>query len=95
MSSEHHARLPASFTAPGTSSFVEFLAGHAPHLLLHGTWDENVPIELSERYQQAATAADGRSALLALPRADHFDVVDPESPTWPAIEDAIVRLIGT
>ena len=33
MSSEHHARLPASFTAPGTSSFVEFLAGHAPHLL--------------------------------------------------------------
>ena len=33
MSSEHHARLPASFTAPDTSSFVEFLAGHAPHLL--------------------------------------------------------------
>lgn len=77
------------------TSPVALVPSHAPHLLLHGTWDENVPIELSERYQQAATAAGGRSALLALPRADHFDVVDPESPAWPAIEDAIVRLIGT
>ena len=26
-------RLPAAFTTPGSSSFVEFLAGHAPSLL--------------------------------------------------------------
>lgn len=33
MSREHGARLPAAFMAPGTSSFVEFLAEHSPHLL--------------------------------------------------------------
>ena len=33
MSREHGARLPAAFMAPGTSSFVEFLADHSPHLL--------------------------------------------------------------
>jgi len=33
MSQDHQGRLPAAFTAPGTSSFVEFLAGYSPHLL--------------------------------------------------------------
>lgn len=76
------------------ASPVALVPAPVPHLLVHGTWDEDVPIEMSERYQQSATAAGGRSVLMALPRADHFDVVDPESPAWPAIEDAIVRLVG-
>jgi acetyl esterase/lipase len=76
------------------SSPVALAPSPVPHLLVHGTWDENVPIELSERYQAAATVAGGKSALLALPRSDHFDVIDPESPVWPAIEDAIVRLVS-
>src|SRR5215213_4393515 len=33
MSTDHHGRLPRAFTAPGSSSFVEFLAGYAPDLL--------------------------------------------------------------
>ena len=35
MGQDHTAsgRLPAAFTTPGSSSFVEFLAGHAPSLL--------------------------------------------------------------
>lgn len=85
------ADVPARYAA---TSPVALVPSPVPHLLVHGTWDENVPIELSERYQHAATATGGRSTLLALPRADHFDVVDPKSPTWPAIEDAIVRLAG-
>ncbi len=85
------ADVPERYAA---ASPVALAPSPVPHLLVHGTWDENVPIELSERYQQAATVAGGRSALMALPRADHFDVVDPESPAWPAIEDAIVRLTG-
>jgi proteasome beta subunit len=33
MSTDAHGRLPHAFTAPGSSSFVEFLAGYAPDLL--------------------------------------------------------------
>ena len=33
MSSDSHGRLPRAFTSPGSSSFVEFLADHAPDLL--------------------------------------------------------------
>jgi acetyl esterase/lipase len=83
------ADVPERYAA---ASPVAIVPSSAPHLLVHGMWDENVPVELSERYQQAATAAGGRSTLMALPRADHFAIVDPESTAWPAIEDAIVRL---
>jgi acetyl esterase/lipase len=83
------AEVPERYAAASPAALAP---SPIPHLLVHGTWDENVPIELSERYQQAA--AGGKSALLALPRADHFDVVDPESPAWPAIEDAILRLVS-
>lgn len=83
------AEVPERYAAASPTSLVP---STVPHLLVHGAWDEDVPIELSERYQQAATAAGGKSALMALPRADHFDVVDPESPAWAAIADAISRL---
>lgn len=33
MTPETHGRLPASFTTPGTSSFLDFLAAHDPSLL--------------------------------------------------------------
>ncbi len=83
------AEVPERYAAASPAALAP---SPIPHLLVDGTWDENVPIELSERYQQAA--AGGTSALLALPRADHFDVVNPDSPAWPAIENAIVRLAG-
>jgi acetyl esterase/lipase len=83
------AEVPERYAA---ASPLALAPSPAPHLLVHGTWDESVPIELSERYQQAATGAGGRSALLALPRTDHFDIVDPQSPVWQAIEDATARL---
>src|SRR5665648_755599 len=33
MTPDSHGRLPASFTTPGTSSFLDFLAQHDPSLL--------------------------------------------------------------
>jgi acetyl esterase/lipase len=84
------ATVPERYAA---ASPVRLVPSPVAHLLIHGTWDENVPIELSEGYQAAATRAGGTSALMALPRADHFDVIDPESKAWPSIEQAIVRLV--
>ncbi|HEV2127675.1 MAG TPA: alpha/beta hydrolase [Thermomicrobiales bacterium] len=63
-----------------------------PSLIIHGQYDENVPIELSERYHAALLAAGALSAMPLLPRVDHFDVVDPESRAWPTIARAIGSL---
>ncbi len=58
----------------------------APQLLVHGTADDRVPIELVHAYAELA-GADAR--VLALDGAGHFHGIDPRSDYWPAIRDAI------
>jgi acetyl esterase/lipase len=77
-----------------TASPVELVPSGVPHLLLHGDNDEIVPIELSERYREAATAQGDDVTLLALPGADHFELIDPASLVWPEILTAIQAPAG-
>ena len=48
-------------------------------LLLHGTADQAVPIELARRYRHAATAAGDPVELIELPGAGHMEYLDPGS----------------
>ncbi|MDQ4044977.1 MAG: alpha/beta hydrolase [Chloroflexota bacterium] len=64
-------------------------------LIIHGQYDENAPIELSERYHAALTEAGALSAMPLLPRVDHFDVVDPESRAWPTVLKGVLALLDT
>ena len=59
---------PARYTA---ASPIELLPMRTPQLLLHGTRDEIVPIELSDRF----AAASNNCELLRLEGDDHFDVI--------------------
>ncbi|WP_433327693.1 alpha/beta hydrolase family protein [Spirillospora sp. CA-294931] len=61
-----------------------------PQLLVHGTADADVPFELSRRY---AVAAGPEATLLALPGADHFDVITPDSAAWPRIARELARML--
>ena len=81
-------RYPERYRA---GSPIELVPLGVPHALVHGTADENVPYEISERYQAAATAAGDDARLVALPEADHFVVIDPRAREWPEIEAAIAR----
>jgi pimeloyl-ACP methyl ester carboxylesterase len=45
-------------------------------LIVHGTADEDVPIEISRRYAEAAAAAGDDISLVELPDGSHMDVVD-------------------
>ncbi len=57
--------------------------------LVHGTADDRVPHEMSVGYAARARAAgDDRVECTLLPGAGHFDVIDPLSAVWPAVEDA-------
>src|SRR5438128_6353061 len=61
----------------------------APTILVHGTADEVVPFEQSVRY---AGQAGSEAELVALEGAGHFEPIDPLSPEWTAVRDAIRTL---
>jgi acetyl esterase/lipase len=64
-----------------------------PSVLVHGTADENVPVEHARRYVRAARAAGDDCALAELPGVGHFALIDPRSGAWPAVIDALAALL--
>jgi len=61
--------------------------------LVHGTRDDIVPFEISQKYQAAAAAAGDDARLIALEGAGHFELIDPRSREWPEIERTIRDLL--
>jgi len=64
-------------------------------VLIHGAGDRHVPYVVSQDYQQAALRRGDDAALITLPRADHFALIDPGSEAWPAVTTAVSRLLST
>jgi len=60
------------------SSPMDLLPIKVPQRLLHGTADDIVPFELSERFAKASKNAQ----LVPLPGAGHFELIDPRSKEW-------------
>lgn len=89
---------PATWRNPGVAEFFGAVVPPegsplresplgVPVVLVHGTDDDVVPIEQSERLA-AATGA----RLTALPGAGHFEPMDPRSAAWTAVRDAVLEL---
>jgi len=76
------------------ASPIELLPTGVPHLLLHGDEDDIVPVEISERYHEAALAAGEDVALLTLSGTGHFGLIDPGSVVWPEVLAAIQARIS-
>lgn len=64
-----------------------------PVTIVHGERDDRVPIALSRDYTAAARAAGDAVSLRTLPDAEHFGVIDPLSPAWPHVVDALDGLL--
>jgi len=64
-----------------------------PTVLVHGTQDEAVPLEVSRSYAAAAEAAGQRVALHELPGVDHMALIDPASPAWQTVLAAVTEAI--
>jgi len=60
------------------SSPMEMLPLGVRQLIVHGTADQDVPIEISRGYAEAATAAGDDIRLVELPNGGHMDVVDTQ-----------------
>jgi acetyl esterase/lipase len=66
---------PTSVASP-----IERLPLGVPALLTHGGRDDNVPVEISQRFARASGAT-----LLVEPDEDHFGHLDPGNPLWKAV----------
>lgn len=63
--------------------------GKSPTVILHGSLDAQVPVGMSRRY---AAAAGPNCRLIELPECEHFGLIDPESPGWHRVTDALLSL---
>jgi acetyl esterase/lipase len=61
-------------------------------LVVHGTADVNVPIDLSDAYVEAARAAGDDVTYQRLEGVDHFDVIDPSSEAWQGVVSWLVPI---
>jgi acetyl esterase/lipase len=76
-------RVPQRYAA---ASPVELLPIPAPQRVIHGTADNVVPFDMSQRFAKASKNA----KLIPLPGAGHFDLIDPRAKVWPAIQKNIL-----
>jgi acetyl esterase/lipase len=60
---------------------------------LHSRRDQRVPYSYSERYVAASAAAGGHASLVETV-GDHFTLIDPATPDWAAVLDALPGLLS-
>ena len=63
-------------------------------MLIHGTNDDSVPLEVSQAYVKAARAVNDPITYLELAGVDHFDVIDPHSEAWAITISELQKLIN-
>ncbi|MDQ4090927.1 MAG: prolyl oligopeptidase family serine peptidase, partial [Actinomycetota bacterium] len=73
------------------ASPLERLPLGVPQLLVHGGRDRHVPVDLSERYAEAARAKGDRVDLAVLAEVGHMDLIDPRSAGWAVVVDWLRR----
>jgi acetyl esterase/lipase len=71
---------------------MQLPAPSAPVVLVHGTLDTDVPVEISRRYADRAASTGADVELTELAGIEHFGPIDPLSPAWGAVLDALHHL---
>jgi acetyl esterase/lipase len=61
--------------------------------IIQGGADNIIPMVMATDYVEAAKKKNDQVELIAIKDADHFQVVDPKSPVWPAVQEAVKSLM--
>jgi acetyl esterase/lipase len=83
--------VPERYAAASPAAMVPL---GVPQVLIHGTRDDNVPLQVSQAYASAAKAVNDNVTLIELPGIDHFDVIDPSSTAWVTTIEVLQKLSG-
>jgi len=65
-----------------------------PQLLIHGTNDDSVPLQVSQAYAEAAKAVNDPLTYIELEGVDHFEVIDPKSTAWAITIEELRKLVA-
>lgn len=84
------AQVPGRYAV---ASPIELIPINRREFLLHGTEDSVVPLEISERFYDAARARGEDVTLIQFPQTGHFELIDPESSAWPQVLETIKRAV--
>jgi acetyl esterase/lipase len=75
---------------------MELSIPQARQYLIHGSTDDTVPPDISSDYVAAKQKRSGKEKedvnLLEIPRAGHFDVIDPHAQAWKQVEATVLKL---
>lgn len=85
------ADLPEQYAVASPAALLPI---DVPIVCVHGDSDPTAPIDQSERFVAAATAAGSDARLISLPGAGHFEVINPDHPAWHVCRDEGLRLLG-
>lgn len=64
----------------------------ARRFMVHGTKDEDVPIDITRAFMLARHNDPEPPSLLEIPDSGHMDLIDPESPAGSIVIDLVTRL---
>jgi acetyl esterase/lipase len=65
-----------------------------PQLVVHGSMDDTVPVEMGRDYVAAAKAAGDPAEFVELQGAGHYEHLDPDGEAWEAVVAWLDRLFG-
>src|SRR5258706_6655693 len=65
-----------------------------PQVVIHGTADDSVPLQMSLEYTAKANAAHDVVTFIELAGVDHFALIDPDSDAWAVTIEELERLVG-
>lgn len=68
------------------ASPIENIPKKIPQLLIHGTEDLSIPVEISEIYYQKAKEEGAPCKLEKLKGFDHFSLIEPQGRPWESIK---------
>ncbi|MBX8687364.1 prolyl oligopeptidase family serine peptidase [Mycobacterium sp. 20091114027_K0903767] len=82
------AQVPARYTSVDP---IQNIDPGTPVMALHGTHDNVVSPENSQRYVRAVEKQGGLASVVLLPGESHTSIVSPDSPSYQQVIDAISR----
>lgn len=65
---------------------------HCKQQLIQGAEDDIVPVQMSRDYTKRKQQKRENVNLLEIPKAGHFEIIDPQSKAWPQVEKVVTAL---
>ena len=84
--------LPDRYKAGNPGDLLPF---NIPQVVIQGNDDDQIPPELPARWSELSRRSGDKVSVTMIPRADHFDIVDPESRAWGTVREAVRRALNT